>query len=173
MKLILIIGTVQQGKTPYIQRMIRGKRCFIYDWQNEYGKRPKYAGGTPIGLSDNIRDYRARDTRIDYNLFIQSCMKKVDTICVFEDATGFFEGRVDGETRKLISSRAFTRNTYVFVFHSINSVPPRFVELSNYVILFRTADNADKVERKCPELLPAFLELKRNKKLPYKGIKIA
>jgi len=173
MKLILIIGTVQQGKSPYIQKMIAGKRCFVFDYQDEYGKKTKYPGQTPIGLSDNTRDYRSRDLSCDPEKFIALCSRKTNTICVFEDATAFFEGRVDRETRRLIVSRAFTRNVYVFVFHSISSVPPRLVEMSNYVVLFRTVDVEKKIEAKLPQLLPAWRELSRNKKIPYKIVRTA
>lgn len=171
MNLILIIGTVGQGKSPYIQKMIQNRRVFVFDYQDEYGKRPKYQGGKAIGLSDNVRDYRARDTSCDHLHFVRLCAKKTNTICVFEDATGFFRGRVDLETQRLITSRAFTRNVYVFVFHSINKVPPGLIEDSNFVVLFRTFDNIYKIEQKFPELLPAYLELRRNKKLPYKQIR--
>ncbi len=50
MNLILVIGMTGQGKSPYILKMIEGKKCFVFDVNNEYGLKTKYPGQTPVNL---------------------------------------------------------------------------------------------------------------------------
>lgn len=172
MNLILVIGMTGQGKSPYILDLIKGKKCFVFDVNNEYGTRTKYPGQTPVNLSDNVADERARFTEMDKRRFIELCMTKTDTICVLEDATAFLRGAQEEKTMLMITRKLFNRNNYVLVFHSINRVPPFFMELTNYVVLFKTNDEISNVERKYKSLLPAFLELQKAPKGSIKLIKL-
>lgn len=172
MNLILIIGMTGQGKSPKILELIEGKKCFVYDVNNEYGKRTKYPGQTPVNLSDDVNAERARYTAMDKKEFIQMCMNKTETICVLEDATAFFRGAQSEQVMLMVTRKLFNRNDYVFVFHSINRVPPFFMELANYVILFKTNDEITNVERKYKTILPAFLELQQAPPKSFKLIKL-
>jgi len=168
MYLISIIGATQQGKSPFIRKYISKGRCFVYDIQDEYGLRTKYAGQTPVNLSNNIDAPRARYTGNEPLEFVEICSRKRNTVCVFEDATMFFEGRINMPMRKLIFSKAHSKNIYLLVFHSINSVPPRILEASDYVVLFKTLDTPQKVKYKNSFLLPYFEQLRNGKQQPIK-----
>lgn len=159
----ILIGAPGEGKTPFCKAMIGGgdsgkpeNRCWIFDINNEYGARTKYPGQTAYNIGTNYRDPRARYVGTDIKTFIQTALTKKDTVVIMEEATAFFEGKTSQDTRRMIINRAHTGNVYVFLFHSINSVPPRIMEISNYVVLFKTNDERDTVYRKYKRLAPAF-----------------
>lgn len=167
MNLYVVIGAPGEGKSPFCKKMIGGpgtgnpdlNRCLIFDINNEYGTRTKYAGQVALNISTNTRDIRSRYVGDDIIAFIRIAMLKQNTTVVFEEATAFFEGRAGKDTRRLIINRYHTGNVYLFLFHSINSVPPRIMEVANYVVLFKTNDETDTVYRKFSRLGPAFAEL--------------
>lgn len=160
MNMYVIIGAPGQGKSEFVKIAIQGRRCFVFDIQNEYGERTKYKGQKPLYLSSNPNHERARFVGDDIEAFQQMCLRKKDTILVFEEATIFFEGRTGKLTRKLIVNRYHTGNVYMFLFHSINAVPPRIMEMCNYVILHKTLDEVHTVQWKYPRLLKDFLTLR-------------
>ena len=163
MNTYVIIGAPGMGKSPFIKKLIDKRRCLVFDVANEYGERVKYAGQKPLRLNNNTDDLRARYTGMDLKKFVELCGKKQNTICVFEEATGFMQGKLQLEVTGLIINRYHTGNSYAFIFHSINSVPPRVLEMCNYVVLFKTNDIADNVYRKAPRLAPFFSDLQDKK----------
>lgn len=172
MYLTLIIGGTGQGKSPFVKKMIEGKRCFVYDINNEWGSRTKYPGQQAANLSDDINAPRARYTGAKPSEFVKLCMEKTDTNCVLEDATAFFRGSQNQETMLMITRKLFNRNNYIFVFHSINRVPPFFMELANFVVLFKTADQVQNIKGKYASLLPHFLQMQRAPKGSYLVVKL-
>lgn len=173
MNTYLVIGAPGMGKSPFIRKLIEDRRCFVFDVANEYGTRVKYPGQKPVNLSIDPQHMRSRFTETkNLSKFIQLCETKKDTICVFEEATAFFQGKTQLETTHLIVNRYHTGNTYCFIFHSINSVPPRIIELTNYVVLFKTMDLADHVKRKFPRLSPFFDDLQRKENGAVHHIKL-
>lgn len=162
MNTYIVIGAPGMGKSPFVRKLIEGRRCLVFDVANEYGTRVKYQGQEPVNLSPDINHLRARFLETsNLKKFIIVCEQKRDTICVFEEATAFFQGRTQLETTHLIINRYHTGNTYVFIFHSINSVPPRIIELCNFVVLFKTMDLGDNVKRKFPRIAPHFDDLQK------------
>lgn len=162
----IVIGAPGEGKTPFCKAMIGGadtgrpeRGCLIFDINNEYGTRTKYPGQVPFNLSINPRDVRSRYVGDDIDNFIRLALSKRNTVVVMEEATAFFEGKTGKATRRLIINRAHTGNVYMFLFHSINAVPPRLMEIANYVALFKTNDERDNVYRKYRRLGPYYNEL--------------
>ena len=54
-------------------------------------------------------------------------------------------------------------NTVVLLFHSLRSIPVYIFELSNYLILYKTADRENLIEKKFdafPEIIETFKKLK-------------
>ena len=169
MNMYIVIGAPGEGKTPFCKKMIGGgdsgtqeNRCFIFDINNEYGTRTKYPGQKPYNISTNVREPRSRFVGTDINTFISVALTKANTIIIMEEATAFFEGKTQQLTRRMIINRYHTGNVYIFLFHSINAVPPRIMEITNYVVLFKTNDERDTVYRKYRRLAPAFGELQTN-----------
>lgn len=160
MNLFLVIGAPGMGKSPFVRSLIgTSNRCCVFDIANEYGQRVKYNGQVPVNLSNNTNELRSRYTGVNLEEFIKICDRKQNTICVFEEATGFFQGITNKQTTRLIINRYHSGNTYCFLFHSINSVPPRIMEIANYIVLFRTNDETETVYRKYSRLGAAFDDL--------------
>lgn len=160
-------GAPGQGKSEFIKEMIRGRRSFVLDVQNEYGMRTKYKGQKPLCFSDNpnapqsrlVPDPRTISLKDDVMKFIQLCMLKRDTNCVFEECTVYLEGRQQEGIKKLIVNRLHTGNVYHFVFHSISAIPPRIMQMCNYVVLHKTLDEDFVVQGKYNRLFHHFLDL--------------
>lgn len=163
MYVIIVIGGAKQGKTPFIKEYCKESNLLVFDVQNEYGDRTKYPNQKPYGLKTDNRLPRSRVIDLDVNNFMELCKTKRNTVCVFEEATMFFQGMTGDEMRKLLFSKAHTGNVILLVFHSINSVPPRIMEGTDFVVLFKTNDEEKTVERKYSRLLKHFLELKNTK----------
>lgn len=154
MFLILVIGHTGQGKSTWLKKFIANKRQYIFDVNNEYN------------LPEDIQirpQMRNRDLNVNRFLGICKGLKNYN-IC-FEDATGFLRGKQQKELSQLIVSKRHTGNNYIFLFHSINRVPPELMEISNYIILFKTNDNIDLIDRKFKndKLNKAFLQLQKMK----------
>lgn len=142
---ILAVGMTGQGKSNFTKNFIAGKRCFVFDVQNEY-----------LDLSINWNENRARQTDMNEKTFVERCKSMKNRICVFEEATGFFEGKLDKDLRRIVLSKRHSGNTFVFLFHSISAIPPRLMQLTNYVVLFKTGDEPYQVEQKFPSLYPYY-----------------
>lgn len=142
----IIVGMTGQGKSFFVNNYIGGRKCYVFDINNEYN----------LPLTGD----RSKNVSCDENDFIKNCFLKKDTICVFEEATGFLEGKTAKNLRRLIVNKRHTKNVYFFVFHSISSVPPRILQLSNFVVLFKTNDEDYQVQDKYPSLYEYYLRLK-------------
>lgn len=164
MKTILVIGMTGEGKSPWIRNYIHGRNCLVFDIQNEYGNRTKYKGQSPVGLSTNTSLPRSRYIGTDISEFLDIVALKKNTVCVFEEATVFFEGRTNDKTRSIMINKMHTGNVYIFVFHSISAVPPRIMQLCDYIVLFKTNDEPYQVERKYPTVAGAYNELRSKEK---------
>jgi hypothetical protein len=149
----VIIGMRGQGKSTFIKKMITGQHNYIFDVQNEY------------------QEFNPAP-HLDRKLFIAECQSYTDTYCIFEEATGFFKGRLDEQTDRMILSARHTRNRYIFCFHSIRSVPPGIMAMVNFVVLFKTLDEPDEVRRKYSRLHRPYLELRKMPNYSKKIIKL-
>lgn len=145
----LVVGMTGQGKSHFTKKMITGKNCFVFDVQNEYND-----------LSGDWRQARARDTSLDEKAFVAKCKQKLNSVLVFEEATGFFEGKLDKDVRRVVLSKRHTQNVPVFCFHSISAIPPRLMQLANYVVLFKTGDEPYQVYDKFPSLYPYYVKVR-------------
>jgi hypothetical protein len=141
----LIIGMRGQGKTTFIKNMLKGNPNYVFDVQNEY------------------QEFNPAP-HLDRKLFISECIEFTDTFCVFEEATGFFKGRLDEQTDRMILSARHTRNRYIFCFHSIQAVPPGIMNMVNFVVLFKTNDEPRVIKSKYSKLLKPYLILSQKPK---------
>jgi GTPase SAR1 family protein len=144
---IIIIGGRGQGKTTFIKKAIEGKPNYVFDVQNEYSD-----GFNPCGHQER-------------GLFMQEADQFINTNVVFEEATGFFKGKTPPLLDRMMLSVRHTGNNLFFVFHTIQAVPPGIINMVNYIVLFRTADQQpDVIRKKYPLLWPYFVKLHRDKK---------
>jgi hypothetical protein len=143
---ITIIGYTGQGKTLTTKALIKGKKALIFDVNNEY------------------EGYGYCDKKMDKEKFLNVALQVKNTCIVFEDATGFFSGKGEDNLRRLLVNKRHTNNTYIFLFHSIQDTPPIFFRMSNTLVLCKTMDKENDIEKKASYLLPYFREVQ---KMPF------
>lgn len=163
--LILIIGGTNQGKSYYTKEAIvknGSLPVFVYDVQNCYGATSTKPGDIIVNLPIAAEGKKRSRWFGDKKTFLQYALRRRNTLIVCEEATAFFEGRTSEDMRLLIINKHHHKNTIICMFHSIVSVPPRIMQLSDIVVLFKTGDEESDVRRKYSKCLDAFLRL-RNK----------
>lgn len=168
----IVVGAPGEGKSEYVKQFIQGRRCWVFDIQNEYGDRTKYPGQTPIRLPNDFRQLRARYTGDNIEEFQTIAMSKRDTVIVCEEASAFFQGKQNKTTMRMIINRYHTGNHYFFLFHGIAMVPPSIMVMCNYVILYRTLDEHNRVAAKYGRLYPYFAAHQEQKAQKYFIIKM-
>lgn len=178
MNLTLVIGAPGQGKTPFCKKLIGGsntgiasQNAWVFDINDEYGPRTKYPGQIATNLTTNSTEARARYVGDDIDAFVKIAMRKMNTVVIMEEATAFFRGFQKTMTSRMIINRIHRRNDYVFLFHSINRVPPEIFEIANYVVLFKTNDQEQRVKSKFFTIYDSFMEVKKYPDGKYKIIK--
>jgi ABC-type Na+ transport system ATPase subunit NatA len=147
-----IIASTGQGKTTLTKKLTEGKPLLVYDVNGEYPE-----------LTEDLNQSRSKFFG-DPNKFIEIAQNKhAGTFVVFEEATGFLHGRSSEELRKfLIAKRhpvALGGRNPIFIFHTIQSVPPFILDMADYIILFKTGDDITAVKKKRAKLVRPFLQL--------------
>lgn len=156
--LILVVGGTSSGKSPYVKNMIANKNCLVFDYQNEYGATNKYGEANPDVLPNDILQKRCR-VFCSPEQFITIMKTRTNTVIVWEEATGFFAGKIGKLLVQEILSKAHTGNNFVFIFHSIQRIPKAIIEFANYLILFRTGDNLEDVKKRLPKAVNYLYDL--------------
>ena len=164
-KLVLIIAGTGQGKTTKVKKLIDGKKCMVFDVNGEYNELPF-----------DVEQDRSRFYNPDVREFLKVVPEKHQgTICVFEEATGFFAGAAQKETKKIIVGKRhpvdYGGRDLLFVFHTIGSVPPFLIETADYIILGKTADEPNRVKTKSSKLYGPFLRVQKYPKYQFMTIK--
>ena len=164
MYLILMIGHTGQGKTTKATELIKNKRCYIFDVNNEFKNLPIDTGAVYPQM---------RNVNLDLKYFVTTCEKLNNTNVLIEDATGFLRGKQSDTFSRLLVKKRHQRNNYIILFHSINRVPPELMEMSNFIYLFKTNDNFKIVDSKFRNqaLNDAFLKLQKMPKFSFLKIK--
>lgn len=138
--LFLIIAHTGQGKTTFVKKNFPFNSSIVFDVNNEY--------------SEYVRDKSG-----NFDEFLNTVEKTKDKNLIFEEATGFLEGKTSTRMKRIVINKRHTNNNYIFLFHSIADVPPFLFRLANFVVLFKTADILTAVKDKEPKLIQPFLRL--------------
>jgi hypothetical protein len=168
MSCILIAGGPRQGKSKLAKSIIMQadtikKPCYVYDPQNEYGNTYKTKINNAVvevpgvGLIANRPEYKRsrytpandnRDFNVDYFTFIAE--QKKGSIIMYDESTGIFKGMLPKNINRLLTGRFPSGNSFVFIFHSLVTIPPDFIRNSscNTLILFKTMDNPKQINSK-------------------------
>lgn len=164
MYLILIVGHTGQGKTTWVNNFIRGKKFYVFDVNNEYKNLPL----------DNTVNQQMRNVDMDVNRFLSVSNNLSSYNIVFEDATGFFRGKQSASLIRQVVAKRHKKNNFIILFHSINRVPPELMEMANFLILFKTVDNIDVVDKKFKneKINKAFTELQKSRQYSFHEIKL-
>lgn len=163
--LICIIGGANQGKSYYTKQQlnkVEDAPCLVYDVQGAYGDSSTKDGDIIMNLplTRDGKDKRARYYGNE-NDFIAIAQRRRGTNIVIEEATIFFQGMTASNMRRLMVDRFHHRNNIYIMFHSINAVNPRILEMSDFIVLFKTGDDPSIIKRKYGKLLEPFLKLQK------------
>jgi hypothetical protein len=161
-KLILIIAGTGQGKSTLLKKITAGKPVIIYDVNGEHNELPY-----------DVTKSRCRFFNDDVNTFIEEVNKKHGgTFCVFEEATGFFNGTTAKKTLKMIVGKrhpeALGGRNIVMIFHAVRTIPPNILAHVNMYFMGYTMESADEVKEKHKELLPLWQAARKLKKYEFK-----
>lgn len=152
-QLILVIARTGEGKTSLVKKMTRDKNLLVFDVNNEWD------------LPEDINGKRARYIGFD-DTFLQISRQKKNTNIVFEEATGFLEGKISEDMRRLIISKRHVNCNLIFIFHSISSVPPKIAQMCDIAIIFKTGDELKDVHRKYSRFEAAFVTVSKLPTIP-------
>lgn len=140
-KVILVVGQRGTGKTTYVKRlatMVHPDSLLLHDVGGQYKDIYK----KPL---------------IPFDEFTELCTKIEQGVFIFEEATIFVShARNETITDFLVTSR-YRENTIVLVFHSLRSVPWYILNLTNFIVLFKTKDPISLIEEKFQN--PDFTEV--------------
>lgn len=145
---IIVVGGTGMGKTTFNKNCLRqvSKDVInIYDVNNEY----------PEFLPENY-------VLPKFHEFCAHATTLRQCIIVYEEATIFLSNKGSNEMliEQLVRKR-HTENTYFLVFHSLRAVPKYLLSLCNIIVLHKTNDPLDIVEKfGHDKLTKAFLEIK-------------
>jgi len=147
----ILISFMGGGKTFLTKEICKKNKLpnYIYDVNGEYEDFPKSR------IETNFKKFFANILEKRNDKFL---IQKTNII--FEDSTGELSGKMEDDFKKIAIAKRHTGNNLIFLFHSIEDVPPFIFRMANFIILFKTGDLEESVKRKQPILLPAFNKLK-------------
>ena len=150
MKAIIIVGNTGRGKTTSALKALKKakiekREIFVFDPNNDY------------------KEFYNKSF-VDENDFCENVKDKENAFILFEEATIFFSNKGSNKIlTSLLVRKRHQNNTVVLLFHSLRSIPVYIFELSNYLILYKTADRENLIEKKFdafPEIIEGFKKLK-------------
>ncbi len=145
---IIVVGGTGMGKTTFNKQclsQVNKDIICLYDVNREYTEF----------LPENYVLPKFQD-------FCKNATALTKHVVVYEEATMFLSNKGSNELliEQLVRKR-HTENTYFLVFHSLRSVPKYLLSLCNMIVLHKTNDPLDLVEKfDCPQLTKAFTEIK-------------
>ena len=142
MKAYAIAGRPGAGKTFLTKHLVAliGVPPFVYDTNREWGAK-------------HLPEMEA---------FLDQCLKRTNSVLVFEDATVFFSTTgSDRKLKRLLVAKRHSRNTIFLLFHGLRQIPLYVLDLVNGVIVLRTNDAQANVESRFSNW-PAIIEAWKN-----------
>jgi DNA helicase HerA-like ATPase len=151
-KAFAIIGKQGSGKSTSVFNLLdklEGLPMYIFDMNQEYTRyQNKFKGGD------------------DFDKFLESVKEVEKSVIVFEEATVFITKAKKIETvRRLLVGKRHKKNMIIFIFHNIRSISNEILSLIDFVVLHKTKDNREYVNRlfeHTPENYNAFLSVNSN-----------
>lgn len=190
-KVILIVGNRGTGKTDFVKNLIHDMsenfpKCLIVDtfdsdvWKNlktwNHPERVNFnVPDLPIEKFKRWKTGIAKMYSSDTSMMMEHISKYAkNTFITFEDATKYIGSRLEKETRNFVLDSKQKNLDLVFIFHSLASIPPELVRVSDILILFKT--NEGKISQSkypWPQIPILMDQLKKDKnKYAYKAFQL-
>ena len=179
-----VIAMTKEGKSKLVREtFLSGQMsqmpCLVFDVNDEYGafRRDRDTGelkpSTNLPTDTSLPRSRFTGTgKGAFNKFVEIAQTKKYTTIVFEECTAFISGVTPEVIKSLIIAKGHTNNVFIFIYHSIRTIPPAMLDLMDTVYLFKTADHEKAVQDKNPKLLPYWYVLQHKETGKYTPFKI-
>lgn len=144
---IVVVGRQGAGKTPWIKKLMKGLKYpnnVVFDYRGEY--------------DSNITVFRNFKAMLHYLPTLKG------SFIVIEEATAFINSFKSMQLTDLMIGIQHNRNVCVWVFHALDDVPPYVLRLSQYIYLFPTNDDGEKLKQQRPAFYPYYLKAMKTKK---------
>lgn len=179
-KVILVAGTRGTGKTDFIKNVIRNQKSkfpktLIVDtfdspvWKDlSTHDHPEDLKPIPVLSPTNFKRWKKGLARI-YSPNTKSLMQLIahhskNTFIVFEDATRYIGSKVTDDVNNFVLDSKQKNLDLVFIFHSLMSIPPDLVRVSDVLVLFKTNEgNPPGYKYPWAEIPTAMQKLKASK----------
>ena len=137
-KCVLVIGMTDTGKSTIVKELIENKKHLIYDVQGDWEAEGWYCWPDP-GDRDGFFKYASDCSHC--------CI-------VCEEATYYLGSRdYSKEAEKVVLSKIHRKNAVFLLYHGIESVNRKLYLYVDYVVLFQTGDDLDRIKKEHPKKL--------------------
>jgi archaellum biogenesis ATPase FlaH len=140
---IIIVGYQGAGKTLLSKALLKGahhSRIKILDINDEYKKEFPSSPVMKVNAKGKLRP--------DKQMFREMMIDMDNTIFVCEDATVVFSHRsYDEELLEAIVAKRHSGNMYLFLYHSLRSIPRDVYDYFDELWLLKTADSDDAITK--------------------------
>lgn len=122
--IILVVGSPGMGKTTFVEIN------FLHINKKRYSNNPKIKNFKFFNAFDNFKP-------------------KANAIIFFDDATGLFSnaGSFRNDIYFWLTQYRHTNTSYIFAFHSLSRVPQNLLVISNFLVLFKTNDTSQAIQK--------------------------
>ena len=152
--LYLFIGQRGCGKTTLAEQLKQiflklntGNKCIVVDTT----PHPFYKDYTTVNLDElaTCKDtlIRCEDAN-DSELFDVLNATQTNAFVIFEDARKYISSNVSRALRSCVIDMRKRNFDFVFMFHTLNDVPPYLAENFDKIVLYKTGDNYEKNQPK-------------------------
>jgi hypothetical protein len=127
-KVFIVCGERGSGKTSWMRQLVQKSKLpyYVYDFHGDW----------------NVQLTSMED-------FVAACNKAKNCIFVYEDATSYIStGSVKQTFRRALARSRGQGVTILLVFHSLRLIPLDLFEMANYLVLFRTKDQFERIEKR-------------------------
>lgn len=135
----IIVGAQNTGKSAIVIELCKksNRWTYIYDHHREYLQR-----------------FGKRQCTIFYDrqTFLSKIPEMRNGNIIFEEGTTFLSFSKDMDMADTLTSVYHNGNIMYIIFHSMADIPSYILRLSHILILFRTGDEMEIIERKAPSL---------------------
>lgn len=154
------------GKTTLLIKMIKKckEKVLIFDINSE----KDYKQFKEI-KSDEIKSHKqgiARVTDLDFNKVLKILTTDFKNgLLILDDSNYYLTALRNNELWKILVSRRHLGIDIILTFQSLNRMPQNIIEMINYIILFKTSDSTDKINKRfedVPKVLETFLILQKH-----------
>lgn len=155
-KIVVYAGMPGCGKTTQIMKQIAAflkqhpkEKVIIYDINRE--KAYKDFPAISLEQIPHVKSGVYRIVEPDYNLVLATFVETFrNGLLILEDANFYLTAARNMTLWKILVSRRHMGMDVVLTFHSLARIPPYLYEMLNYIILFKTNENIDRVQNKIP-----------------------